>query len=146
MSRRRVVAGVVFAAGVVASIDVLGDFTQTRPDPVDRTASTELVWHVSAKKAAGPVPIVAESLWFACQGTVHRTPLPPGITPVEGRPNTFRAVLHPALGKHARQRLEGCIEDGTLDRIIGRVEWMRKIAPTSGTAAPTSGEGRRAPG
>lgn len=127
MSRKRVAAGAVFAIAVVASVDVLGDLTQTRPDEIDTTVSTELVWHVSAKDAAGPVPIVAQSLWAACQGTVHRTPEPPGIEPVEGRKNTFRAVLHPALGEHARQRLEGCIEDGTLDRVIGRVESMRRI-------------------
>ena len=34
-------------------------------------------------------------------------------------------TITPALGEHGRKRLEGCLEDVTLDRVIGHVTDVR---------------------
>jgi hypothetical protein len=138
----------VLAVGVAA--DVLGDMTQTRPDAVDRRSGTEIVLAVHRKPNAGPASFAAAGLWGACQGTVHRRLQGDGFVPVDTQNVVFRGTVYPALGRHARQRLRGCLEDATLDLVQASVVSMDRLpvcaSPTSGTAAPMCVEARRGPG
>jgi hypothetical protein len=119
---------VLLGAIAVVVIDVLGDATQTRPDPQRPRSRTELVFRVQTVEPRLPALGAAQALWGACQGTAPRTVLEPGLTEVgDGR---FRLVVQPALGRHARDRMTGCLEDVTLDRIKGKVVSMRELPPT----------------
>jgi hypothetical protein len=48
-----------------------------------------------------------------------------GLEPLGG--GRYRAVLHPALGKHDGRQLIGCLEDLTVDRVIADVESVRTL-------------------
>jgi hypothetical protein len=124
---KRALLLVVAAAAALIAVDMLGDATQTRPDPHKPGSRTEIVFSVQTISDRLPPMAAAQGLWGACQGTALRTVLPPGITEVgDGR---FKLVVQPALGRHARDRLGGCLEDVTLDRIKGHVVSMRELAP-----------------
>ena len=120
---KRVVLGVVVAAVGVLSVDVLGDLTQTRPD-APLSTSMEIVFDVTTRNPDRPALQAAQGLWGACQGTIERR-AGAGDVVVDGR--RARVVVHPALGKHGRQRLEGCLEDFTIDRTRARVVRMREL-------------------
>jgi hypothetical protein len=108
------VLAVIGAVGV----DMIGDKTQTRPDVV-RPGSTSEVTFTLRTKMDRDRQMTAEGLWGACQGTVDSRVVEPGV--VRLSESTFRITLAPELGHHARTRLSGCIEDATLDRVIGHV-------------------------
>ena len=44
----------------------------------------------------------------------------------EGR---FRLLTEPAIGEHSWRRLQGCLEDATIDRVKARVVSKRDLAP-----------------
>ena len=119
--RKSVGTGVLVVAAVVA-VDVLGDLTQTRPDHPNPGAATEVVYEVILRDERRPVLPAAQGLWGACQGTIQRNTSPVDVR-MEG--NVASVVVTPALGTHARQRLQGCLEDATLDRVRGDVQAMR---------------------
>lgn len=122
---KRAAALVAAAAVLYVGIDFLSDATQTRPDPDRPGSRTELVFHVSAKD--GPLDAAAHGLWGACQGTAHRKVLDPGI--VDAGDGNYRLILQPSLGRHARDRMTGCLEDLTIDNVKGKVVSMRELAP-----------------
>lgn len=146
---RALLIGAVITVGAIASIDVLGDLTQTRPDASDRDGATRIDLAIDAKPGAGKIDFVADGLWGACQGTVQRRLQPDGW--VQVGPGRFRGTVYPALGEHARQRLTGCLEDATLDRAQADVVKMERVpvcgtSGTSGTAEPTCAAVRRVDG
>lgn len=121
-----VVAVIVFSGLVtVQAIDIVADATQTRADEVPSDVSTELTLHVRTKGRTAGVDATAEALWVACRNVLNRRVN--ATTPEVLAPNTYRFVLHPAIGSHARRRLEGCLEDATLDRTTGRVVSLLEI-------------------
>lgn len=101
---------------------MLGDLTQTRSDHPAPGAATEVVYEVILRDERRPFLPAAQSLWAACQGTMERATGPADVH-LDGR--IARVVVTPALGAHAQQRLRGCLEDATLDRIRGDVVAMR---------------------
>jgi hypothetical protein len=133
---RALVIGAVITVGAVGGVDVLGDLTQTRPDQSDRDGATQIDLAIDAKPGAGNLHFVADGLWGSCQGTVKRRLQADGW--VETAPGRFRGTVYPALGEHARQRLTGCLEDATLDRVIADVVKMERVPVcASGTVEPT---------
>jgi hypothetical protein len=119
-----VTAGVLAVASVL-TVDVLGDLTQTRPDHPNPGARSEVVFDVRTRDPNSPVLPAAQGLWSACQGTIRRDTGPADVVVVDGR---ARVVVAPALGTHARQRLRGCLEDATLDRVRGDVVAVNLLA------------------
>ncbi len=118
---------VLALAGVVMGIDVLADLTQDRPDRVLPGSRSEVLLEVDSRDRTGSELLSAQGLWGACQGTVYQKLAEPGVTQVaEGR---FRLLTDPALGEHAWRRLQGCLEDATLDRVKARVLSKRDLAP-----------------
>ncbi len=125
MKRLLLVALAVAALGV--GIDVLADLTQDRPDPVIPGSRSEIVLEVAGRNYARSALLAAQGLWGACQGTVRHRLLEPGVGEVtEGR---FRLLTEPAIGEHSWRRLQGCLEDATIDRVKARVVSKRDLAP-----------------
>ena len=69
----------------------------------------------------------AEGLWGACQGTARRRVVEPGMQQVGDA--TFRIVVEPGLGRHARDRLTGCLEDLTIEEVQADVLRMGDAGP-----------------
>lgn len=124
---KRAVVAVVAVAAMVMGIDFLADLTQDRPDRVVSGSRSEVVLEVRSRDRTGSDLMSAQGLWGACQGTVYQRLAEPGVTEVaDGR---FRLQTEPALGEHAWRRLQGCLEDATLDRVKGHVVSKRDMAP-----------------
>ena len=114
-------------AGVAAGIDALADLTQDRADHVAPGSRTEIVLDVASRDRTGSALLAAQGLWGACQGTVWQRLAEPGVVEVgDGR---FRLTTDPAVGEHSWRRLQGCLEDATLDLVKGHVVSKRDVAP-----------------
>lgn len=115
------------AIAVSMGVDALADLTQDRPDRVLPGTRSEIVLDVQSHDRGGSALLSAQGLWGACQGTVRHRLAEPGVTEVaDGR---FRLVTVPALGEHSWRRLQGCLEDTTLDKVKAHVVSKRDIAP-----------------
>lgn len=124
---KRALLVVLAVASAVMGIDVLADLTQDRPDRVLPGSRSEVLLEVDSRDRTGSELLSAQGLWGACQGTVYQKLTEPGVTQVaEGQ---FRLLTEPALGEHAWRRLQGCLEDATLDRVKARVLSKRDLAP-----------------
>lgn len=115
--KQAVVILILAVVGAVA-LDVIGDKTQTRPDVVRPGSTSEVIFSLRSKMARDR-HVTAEGLWGACQSTVNSRLADPGV--VRLSETTFRLTLAPEVGDHARTRLTGCLEDATLDRVMGDV-------------------------
>lgn len=129
--RRALLVALVVAA-VVAGVDALADLTQDRPDRVVPGSRSEIVLAVESRDRGGSALLSAQGLWGACQGTVHHRLAEPGVVELDG--GRFRLHTEPALGEHSWRRLQGCLEDTTLDKVRAHVVSKRNLAP--GTYAP----------
>ena len=111
--------GVILIA-VVGLLGVIGlaGFTQNRPDEPRPGSRTVVEFDVSTRGYRGGEASAAQALWSVCVATI------PGETsqPVVGGDGEFTVTVTPAIGEHGRKRLVGCLEDGTLDRVIGHVD------------------------
>jgi hypothetical protein len=115
------------AIAVSMGVDALADLTQDRPDRVLPGTRSEIVLDVQSHDRGGSALLSAQGLWGACQGTVRHRLAEPGVTEVaDGR---FRLVTVPALGEHSWRRLQGCLEDTTLDKVKAHVVSKRDISP-----------------
>jgi hypothetical protein len=117
--RRGVLLGRAFAVAVAAlllyaSIDVIGDATQTRPDPDTSGMTTALVLSVTHREAGPSAVRTTEALWAACQSTLRRQ-LDARVAPLSG--DRVRLELTPGLGPHVHRRIVGCLEDVTFERV-----------------------------
>jgi len=93
------------------AVDQLGDLTQNRPDArVSGTTSIELNLSIQDRDLGSPAA-AANSLWMACRGTVS-SELTDLSTTTSG---TISLTLEPELGPYSMRRLNGCLEDGTID-------------------------------
>jgi hypothetical protein len=118
---------VVLLATIVVSIDWLADRTQDRPDKVVVGSRSELVIEVKVRHDRAPASLTrAQGLWAACQHTGGRHIVPPGL--VEVAPGRFQVTTEPALGDHGWRRLKGCLEDMTIDRVMGSVVSKRDVS------------------
>ena len=117
----------VAAAAVVLGIDVLADMTQDRPDHVVPGSRSEIVLEVSSSDRTGSDLLSAQGLWGACQGNVWQRLVDPGVVQVAD--GQFRLITEPAVGEHSWRRLQGCLEDATLDRVKGHVVSKTDIPP-----------------
>lgn len=119
---RRRARGLVAAAGLVVlallsvpAVDALGDLTQTRPDPVDRSRASVLVFDVRTHAYDGPLDEAAAAVWGVCAGTVGGEVHGRRIDQVaEAR---FQVLVAPAIGPRGTQRMRGCLNDAVVDRV-----------------------------
>ena len=106
---------VALLAVMAASVMVILEFTQARPDPSSATEATNIEIGVAQRQSSQPVVSVAEALWVSCR---LRVPSSVELIQIEGTGvDTARMVLHPALGETDRRQFVGCLQDATIDRI-----------------------------
>ncbi|MGH9113654.1 MAG: hypothetical protein ACRDZN_15360, partial [Acidimicrobiales bacterium] len=73
----------------------------------------------------------ARNLVAACAGTSGHTLVDdPGAEPTGD--GAVRFSVEPALGTHARRKLVGCLEDASIDRLVGHVASIETIEPADG--------------
>jgi hypothetical protein len=129
---RRALVVVALLLGGAVAIDVLGDLTQSRPDPVRDDAITEVVVRVEQDRFTHGDDAAAEALWAVCAG---QTSSRSESTPVALDDGHYRIVLAPAVGRNEERKLRGCLEDLTVDRVLGDVVSWRTV--------PVRGDGAR---
>ena len=128
--RLAIIAALLLLGSVV--IDELADATQTRADERHTDRRTEVVIDVEGKHYRQSLATGANALYGACSATVTGSLVPPGI--VDDGDGRFRFSITPSLGKHGRERLLGCLQDLTVERL--RVDIVsihdRPLANSSG--------------
>jgi hypothetical protein len=123
---------IILAVGLVAAVFgvlALADATQNRPDQIDPNSTSRVVIEVRTKDF--DTELAAQGLFAACHQTVQHMEVQGGVTAVAGETDTFAIVVRPSLGEHSRRRLEGCLEDGTIDRVWGSVVSIDDMAIAS---------------
>ena len=127
---KRALLVILAVAAIAGGVDLLADLTQDLPDGVVPGSRTEIVLEVDSRDRTGSNHLSAQGLWGACQGNVWHRLAEPGVVELED--GNFRLTTEPALGEHAWRRLQGCLEDATLDKVKGRVLSKRDLAPAPG--------------
>lgn len=113
----RVLAGILGVAVLVLGVDALSDATQNRPDEIDPGTRSTVVFDVELRHRAGS-GAAAQTLWSVCSGTItHATTVAGPVA----TGSAWSVTVEPALGEHSRRRLVGCLEDATIDGVLGRV-------------------------
>ncbi len=120
-------------AALAVFVDVLGDLTQDRPDRVQPGTQSEIVLQLRAKDYLGSALGAAQGLWGACSGTVTQQLVDPGVVDLGG--GQFRLLTDRAIGEHSWRRLQGCLEDATIDRVTAEVVAKRDVLLTAEAAA-----------
>ncbi|HZA77259.1 MAG TPA: hypothetical protein VE623_12835 [Acidimicrobiales bacterium] len=126
---KRLLLVVVLVVAGAASVDQLGDLTQSRPDRVVPGSRSELVVEVRSKDYRLGVDQGARNLVAACAGTSGHNVVDQQSLDVSGG-GTVRFSVEPALGTHNRRKLVGCLEDATIDRLVGDVVSVETVAPS----------------
>ena len=114
---------VVFAgAGTALAIDYVADRTQTRPDTMDPEAQTTIDLALHGAVAADDPDRAFHHLWAVCTGPdvfrLRELPAPM----LSYRPDgIIRVVVDADVGEHGMERLRGCLNDATIDKVRARV-------------------------
>jgi hypothetical protein len=122
---RIVTVALIVAIGALGIIGLL-QLTKNQPDPIVTGSRSEVVLRVSTKP-----PLTerqgAASLWAVCLLRAHQHRL---VGQHEDRDGDMVYVIRPALGEHARRRIVGCLEDATIERVLGKVTNVRTRLPS----------------
>jgi hypothetical protein len=122
---------VVVAIALGFGVDLLGDLTQSRPDPVYADEVSEVIMSVDQDRFGGGENAAADALWAVCAAQTTSRMADGRLQSLgDGR---YRAVLEPAVGDNDERQLVGCLEDLTVERVLGDVESVRTL-PASGYA------------
>jgi hypothetical protein len=109
------------------SVAVLAGATKDGSDPLTSGSSSLVVLTVEHRFVHRDPARTLEALFTACRHTINgRSELREVTTLDDGR---LAAVVEPALGRHARNRFEGCIEDAVFDRVSAAVHVVVDRAP-----------------
>jgi hypothetical protein len=113
----------VLAVAVMGALGIVGlaELTQNRPDPVAAGSATFVTFDVDTRDYQRGDGAAAQALWAVCSATVGGDVS--GVpTPAEGVVDDgYTVTISPAIGENGRKRLVGCLEDATLDRVMGHV-------------------------
>jgi hypothetical protein len=123
------------AAAGLATVGAFGlaDVTQNRPDPVDAGTVTAVTFDVDTRDYQRGDGAAAQALWALCSATVGGEvtgPAAPDATADGGHDGGYTVTISPAIGENGRKRLVGCLEDATLDRVMGSVESITTQRPS----------------
>ena len=125
---KRVITYLALAVAVVVGIGALMNATQNRPDDPPPGSKSSLAFTVSTHDFPGGPQTAARTLMAVCAATVDDSIISvpaPAPAAADAADRAFHVTITPALGEHGRKRLEGCLEDVTLDRVIGHVTAVR---------------------
>jgi hypothetical protein len=117
--------GLVIVA--LASLYPLAELTQNRPDEVPAGSTTVVEYHVTTRGYAQD--LAAVGLWATCQQTIDHARSAEMPKPVGD--DTYAVLVAPGLGEHDRRRLEGCLEDATIDRVSATVTRFELLPPAT---------------
>ena len=117
---KRLLTVVVLLAALAAGVYAMAEATQNRPDRDVAGSTTTVRFDVTTRDVHRGEHTAAATLWAVCAATV-----PGAISGPTGVDGEWEATIEPAIGEHGTRRLTGCLEDVTLDRVIGRVVTMR---------------------
>lgn len=124
---KRAAIAVALVVALALLIGELGDLTQSRPDPIRDDAATEILLSVDEDRFAPGQDAAAAALWGVCAAQT-RSQVADGGALASIAAGRYRVVLEPAVGDHERRKLVGCLEDLTIDRVLGDVESFRMVA------------------
>jgi hypothetical protein len=121
----------VVGLGVLAVV-VIGmmEATQNRPDEVREGTTTEVTFEVSTRDVERGEAYAAAALWAVCAGTVSGEITAPVPVDADGD-GAWLVTIEPAIGEHGENRLVGCLEDVTIDRVLGHVVSLETSAAAS---------------
>jgi hypothetical protein len=121
----RVVLGLAVAFLATLGFDLLEAQWETTEDVL--VPGSRSVLTVDVRVDRGPVDTAAAALVGACAWVVpdHTVTLV-GPGDHDGR---YVVDVAPALERHGRRKLVGCLEDGTLDRVWGDVRTIDRFDP-----------------
>jgi hypothetical protein len=122
---KRLIAQLVIAVVGIVGVFAMMEATQNRPDDPPPGSSSTLAFTVSTRDFPGGEQTAARTLMAVCAATVDEATITVPAQAREANDGAWRVTITPALGKHGRKRLEGCLEDVTLDRVIGHVTDVR---------------------
>jgi hypothetical protein len=122
--KRMMVFVVLIVAGAFG-IKVIGDATQTRPDERHGDRKTTVVIHLEGKHYRQSLDVAAQALYGKCAATVAGDLVDPGIERL--RPGRYRFAMTPSLGDHGKERLLGCINDLSIERLRSNVESVEEL-------------------
>jgi hypothetical protein len=117
----------VLGALLVVAVLGIADATQNRADGLKSGTRSEVVLEVETRDVHDP-DAAALGLWGTCQQTVDHKRLRSFEPLGDGR---FSIVVEPAIGEHDERRLVGCLEDFTIERVLGDVVEIRDLEPES---------------
>jgi hypothetical protein len=120
---------VVVAIALGFGVDLLGDLTQSRPDPVYADEVSEIIMSVDQDRFGGGGDAAADALWAVCAAQTASRMADGRLQSLGG--GRYRAVLQPAVGDNDERQLVGCLEDLTVERVRGNVQSVRTL-PASG--------------
>ncbi len=118
---KRLIAHLALAAAGLVGVVALMEATQNRPDDPPPGSTSTLAFTVSTRDFPGGEQTAARTHMAVCAATVDEATISVPAKAKEAEDDAWRVTIAPALGEHGRKRLEGCLEDVTLDRVIGRV-------------------------
>lgn len=113
----------VLVVAVLGTLGIIGlaELTQNRPDPVEPGSATVVNFDVDTRDYQRGEGAAAQALWAVCSATVggevSGISAPAGDAVDDG----YTVSISPAIGENGRKRLVGCLEDATLDRVMGHV-------------------------
>lgn len=115
------------ALGVMTVVAVMGlaEATQDRSDRPARGSRSEVVLEVDTRDVYDR-DVAAHGLWGTCQQTIDHKRLESFESLGDGR---YSIIVEPAIGEHDYRRLVGCLEDFTIDRVLGNVVEIRDLEP-----------------
>ena len=112
----------VAGVGTSMSIDYVADRTQSRPDVMDPDARTVVDLELYGAVAAQDPDRALHHLWAVCTGpdVFRLRQLPPPV--VHHRADgVIRVIVDADVGEHGMERLRGCLNDATIDKVRARV-------------------------
>lgn len=126
---RRAVRVVVAAAGLalasfgtVGAVDFVADRTQSRPDARVSGATTEIELELRGEVASRNPQRAFEHLWAVCTGPdVFRMRTLPDPDVAHRSAGYVHVRLQTDVGANGMERLRGCLNDATIDKVQARV-------------------------
>ena len=82
-----------------------------------KAAQTTVTFSVKIKRYHS-VDVAASALWATCTGNIGWVDI---MAPHRQSDGTFVAALRPSITADTKRRLEGCLNEATLDRVQGKV-------------------------
>jgi hypothetical protein len=122
---KRLLAFMLGAVLIVIAIDQIGDATQTRVDERDDRKQTEVVIGVQLKNFRQSADSAANALWASCTATVGGSLIDPGIVALGD--GEYKFAMTPSLGHHGKERLLGCLNDLSIDRVKSHVVSVKDV-------------------